>query len=64
MDIRYTEGDFQVGTIVTMVLDREKRGMITGIQIRENSFVYLVTYVTNGAVMELFQRPIEIIKSK
>lgn len=64
MDIRYTQGDLQIGDIVTMVLDKDMRGMVTGIQLRDNSFVYIVSYVVNGTAVEWFQRPIEIRKAK
>lgn len=64
MDIRYAQGDLQIGDIVCMKLDADMRGMVTGIQFRDNSFVYMVTYVVNGSSVEWYQRPIEIRKVK
>jgi len=64
MDIRYSQGDFQIGSVVVMAMDTDMRGMITGIQFLDNGFSYLVTYIINGAPTEYFQRPTEIRKAK
>ena len=64
MDIRYSQGDLQIGSIVTMVINDDMRGIVTGIQFRDNTVTYLVTYVINGAPVEYYQRPIEIRKAK
>ena len=64
MDIRYTLGDIQIGDIVTMVINIDMRGMVTGIQFRDNAFSYLVTYVINNTPAEYYHRPIEIRKAK
>ena len=65
MDVRLTIGDHNIGDIVCMVLDKDRRGMVTGIQFRDkSSFLYMVTYLSGDTAMEIFQLPIEIRKCK
>ena len=64
MQIRYVDGDIQIGNIVTMTIDDEMKGIVTGIQFRDQCFTFLVTFIVNGASVEYFCRPIEIRKIK
>jgi hypothetical protein len=61
MQIRYAEGDIQIGSIVKMKIDHDMKGIVTGIQFRDQCYVYMVTFIVNGASVEYFCRPIEIL---
>lgn len=62
MDIRYVQGDMKIGDKVTMKINNDMIGMVTGIQFRDQSITYLVTFIVNDAPVEYFCRPIEIRK--
>lgn len=62
MEIRYIQGDIQIGDTVTMKINNEMVGMVTGIQFRDQSKSFLVTFIVNDAPIEYFLRPIEIRK--
>ncbi len=64
MEIRYTQGDHQIGDVVCMVLDQDIKGMVTGIQFRDGGYQYMVTFIVNEIPQEYHIRPIEIKKAK
>lgn len=64
MEIRYVQGDIQIGDMVTMKINNDMVGMVTGIQFRDASKSYLVTFIVNDGPIEYFLRPIEIKKVK
>jgi len=64
MEIRYVQGDYQIGDIVKMVLDDEMKGMVTGIQFRDKSFLYMVTWIVDGRASETFHLAIELKRGK
>lgn len=60
MHIMYGVGDIQIGAIVCLVINPDAKGIVTGIQIRDNSISYLVTFMNGDIPNELYLRPIEI----